>query len=77
MVVGDAGSVVVGGAGSAVAGGGDGGVSGFVSAGGAGVGSGGGASSFCLVFLFALLFFPFFLALGKIEPHSEDIANSR
>jgi hypothetical protein len=76
VVVGDAGSVVVGGAGSTVVGGGDGGISGFVSAGGASVEAGGGVSS-CFTFLFLLLFFPFFLALGKIQPHGEHVADSR
>jgi hypothetical protein len=55
--------------------GGDG-VSGFVSAGGSAVGIGGAVSS-CFTFLFALLFLPFFLALGKIQPHAEGIADSR
>ena len=68
MLVGGAGSVGVGGGGA---------VSGFVSAGGAGVGAGGGRVSSCFTFLFALLFFPFFLALDKIQPHAEGIADSR
>ncbi len=50
--------MLVGGAGSAGVGGG-GAVSGFVS--GGGVGAGGRVAS-CFTFLFALLFFPFFLA---------------
>lgn len=61
------GSVVVGGACGA---------SGFVSAGGAGVGAGGGVSS-CFTFFFALFALFFFLALGKILPHLQDIADSR
>lgn len=67
--------MLVGGAGSAGVGAG-GAVSGFVSAGGAGVGAGGRVSS-CFTFFFALLFFPFFLGLDKIQPHAEGIADSR
>jgi hypothetical protein len=50
--------------------GGTGMVAGFVSAGG---GAGDGVSS-CFTFFLAL--FLFFLALGKISPHPEDIADS-
>ncbi len=62
--------MLVGEAGSAGVCGGDA-VSDLISAGG--VGAGGGVSS-CFTSLFALLFFPFFLVLGKIQPHAEDIA---
>jgi len=61
-VVGEAGSVGVDGGAA---------VSGFVSASGACVGIGGGVSS-CFTFFFALLFFLF---LGKIQPHAEDIVD--
>jgi len=64
-VVGEAGSVGVDGGAA---------VSGFVSASGACVGIGGGVSS-CFTFFFALLFFLFFLVLGKIQPHAEDIVD--
>ena len=48
----------------------------FVSAGGPGVGAGGGGVSSCFTFLFALLFLPFFLALGKIQPHQKVLQDS-
>ena len=66
---------LVGGAGSAGVGG-AGAFSDFVSASGAGVGAGGRVFS-CFTFFFALLFFPSLLALDKIQPQAEGIADSR